>query len=91
MLQRAVEQILDESCVPRERAQQRIAKQIEDAPQFLKEVVEMERSVPHEQERQPTALHMAEMFRERCCDRDACFNALLELKSQVAARWEMMC
>ena len=43
MLQRTVEQTLDESCVPRERVQQRTANHIDDAPQFLEEVVEMER------------------------------------------------
>ena len=64
MSQRTVKQTLDESCVPRELVQQRTAKQMEDAPQVLEEVVEMERSAPHEQELQPTAVQMAEMFRE---------------------------
>ena len=35
MLQRAVEQTLDESCIPRERVQQRIVKQSDDLAQEL--------------------------------------------------------
>ena len=80
MLQRTVEQTLDESCVPQE-----------GAFQSLEEVVEMERLAPHEQELQLTAVQMAEMFRERYGDRDACLNALHDLKAQQVARWEMMC
>ena len=53
-----------------------------DAPQFLEEVVEMERSAPHEQELQLTAVQVEDMFRERYGDRDACCIALHELKAQ---------
>ena len=61
---------------------------IDDAPQFLEEVVEMERLAPHEQELQLTAVQTTEMFRERYGGWDACLNALHELKAQLAARWE---
>ena len=61
------------------------------SPQFLEEVVEMERLAPHEQELQLTAVQLAEVFRERYGGRDACLNALHELKVQSAARWDMMC
>ena len=54
MLQCTVEPTIDESCAPRERVQQRTAKQIDGAHQFLEEVVEMEGLVPHEQELQLT-------------------------------------
>ena len=86
-----MEQILDESCVPRKRAQQRTAKHIDVAPQFLEEVFEMERLAPHDQELQLTAMQMAEILRERYGDRDACLSALHELKARLAARCAVMC
>ena len=75
MLQRTVEQTLGESCVPRERVQQRTATQMDDAPQYWDEVAEMEKLAAHEQELQLPAVQMAEMFRERNGDRDACLSA----------------
>ena len=61
-----------------------------DVPQFQEEVVEIERSAPPERKLQLTAVQVAEMFRERYGDRDACLNAPLDLKAQLAARWEIM-
>ena len=71
LLQRTVEQTPDESCVPRDREQQRTAKQMDDATHLVEDVVEMERLVPRERELQLTAVQVAEMVRERYGDRDA--------------------
>ena len=45
---RAVGGGAEDLCSKRERGRQRTAKRIDDAPQSLEEVVEMERSAPHE-------------------------------------------